>query len=246
MRQLFLVSLAMGLIVAAAAFVVVHDVPDTVEANHSTPGTVDTHIVHAHDDYFHPEPLTGPWPNHNAAMADCQTNSPVHLCNMTVDVGDSVEWWTKSPFHANPHTVTECTDGSFTVCGAAVDPNNPIGDSGVFPGGAVANTLRYGPITFTTPGAYFYRCDLHPGVMVGRISVQAVGTPPAGPPAVGGIARLSAEDAQPGSQTTDSGSGTWLIASAAILVLAVAAGGASVWKRAARRPVESGERTDLD
>ena len=60
MRQLFLVSLAMGLIVAAAAFVMVHDVPDSAEANHSTPGSVDTHIVHAHDDYFHPEPLTGP------------------------------------------------------------------------------------------------------------------------------------------------------------------------------------------
>ena len=56
MRQFFYVSLAMGLIVAAAAFVVVHDVPDSAEANHSTPGTVDTHIVHAHDDYFHPEP----------------------------------------------------------------------------------------------------------------------------------------------------------------------------------------------
>ena len=177
-------------------------------------------------------------------MADCQTNSPVHLCNMTVDVGDSVEWWTKAPFHLNPHTVTECTDGSFTNCGAAVDPNNPIGDSGVFPGGAAVNTLRYGPVTFTTPGAYFYRCDIHPGVMVGRISVQAVGTPPAGPPAVGGIAGLAAQDAQPNSQSTGSGSGTWLIASAAVLALVIVAGGASVW-RTARRPVESSEPPDF-
>jgi plastocyanin len=245
MRQFFLVSLAMGLIVAAAAFVVVHDVPDSAEANHSTPGSVDTHIVHAHDDYFHPEPLTGPWPNHTAAMADCQTNSPAPACNMTVDVGDSVEWWTKAPFHMNPHTVTECTDGSFTNCGAAVDPNNPIGDSGVFPGGAAVNTLRYGPVTFTTPGAYFYRCDIHPGVMVGRILVQAVGTPPAGPPAVGGIAGLAAaEAAQPGSAATDSGSGTWLVASAAVLALVVIAGGASVW-RTARRPVEIKEPPDF-
>ena len=164
---------------------------------------------------------------------------------MTVDVGDSVEWWTKSPFHLNPHTVTECTDGSFTNCGAAVDPANPIGDSGVFPGGAGSNTLRYGPVTFTTPGAYFYRCDIHPAVMVGRISVQAVGTPPAGPPAVGGITGLAAADgAQPSSAATDSGSSTWLIASAAVLALVVVAGGASIWQRAVRRPVESRRATD--
>jgi plastocyanin len=245
MRQLLVIGLAMGLVSAAAVFVLVHDVPGPIEANHSSPGTVDTHIVHAHDDYFHPEPLTPPWADHNAAQADCQAGSPASQCNMTIDVGDSVEWWTKPPFHVNSHTVTECTDGSFTVCGAAVDPANPIGDSGIFPGGAAVNTLRYGPITFTTAGSYFYRCDLHPDVMRGRIVVQTVGTPPAGPPAVGGVVGLSESGESPWSPGMDSGSNSlmWL-GSAAILALVVVAGGASMWKRAVRRPVVADERAD--
>jgi plastocyanin len=245
MRQLLVIGLAMGLVSAAAAFVLVNDVPDSVEGNHSTPGTVDTHIVHVHDDYFHPEPLTGPWANHTAAMADCQMTSPVHLCNMTVDVGDSVEWWTKSPFHVNPHTVTECTDGSFSNCGPAVDPNNPIGDSGPFAGGAAVNTLRYGPVTFTTPGAYFYRCEIHPVTMVGRISVQAIGTPSPGPPAVGGVVGLAEGEGNTSPQDAgDSSGGVWLIAAVGAIALVVAAGGAGLWKRVARRPVEVDDQPD--
>jgi plastocyanin len=246
MRQLLVIGLAMGLVSAAGAFVLVHDVPDSVEANHSTPGSVDTHIVHAHDDYFHPEPLTGPWPNHTAAQTDCQAASPAPQCNMTIDAGDSVEWWTKAPFHVNPHTVTECTDGSFTVCGAAVDPANPIGDSGVFPGGASSNTLRYGPITFATAGSYFYRCDVHPDVMRGRIVVQMVGTPPAGPPAVGGVVGLSNDGGAPASPGMDGGSNgwLWLAGSAAVAVLVIIAGGASLWNRVARRPVEVEDPAD--
>jgi plastocyanin len=223
-------------------------VPETVEANHSTPGTADTHIVHNHDDYYHPEPLTGPWPNHTAAMADCQVASPPPQCNMTIDavVGDSVEWWTKSPFHANPHTVTECTDGSFTTCGASVDANNPIGDSGVLPGGASSNMLEYGPITFTTAGSYYYRCEIHPLTMRGRVVVNAIGTPPAGPPVVGGIAGLSADQAAPASSGMDSGSigSAWLAGSAAVAVLVLIAGGMSLWKRAARRPVNHTDSVD--
>jgi plastocyanin len=92
---------------------------------------------------------------------------------MSIEVGDSVEWWTKSPFHSLPHTVTECTDNTFSNCGADADPTNPIGDSSVFSGGAVANTLRYGPTTFTTEGTFYYYCSIHPDVMRGRVVVAA-------------------------------------------------------------------------
>ena len=167
-------SLAVVLLTAVGIAAVLFGVrSELAEANHSAPGTVDTHIVHVHDDFFHPEPLTGPWADHAAAMADCEVASPPTQCNMNIEVGDSVEWWTKSPFHANAHTVTECTDNTFTTCGASADPANPIGDSGVFAGGAVANTLSYGPITFTTAGTYYYYCAAHPSVMRGSVVVAA-------------------------------------------------------------------------
>ena len=153
-----------------------------VGANHSAPGTVDTHIVHVHDDlaavpttgFFHPEPLT--FADHAAAQAACQAADPAPECDINIETGDSVEWWSKSPFHANSHTVTECTDDTFGTCGAAVDPDNPVGDSGVFVGGAASNTLRYGPVTFNTVGTFYYLCQIHGGVMRGRVVVTAAQT----------------------------------------------------------------------
>ncbi|HEV8574913.1 MAG TPA: hypothetical protein VGR43_09420 [Dehalococcoidia bacterium] len=244
MRQLSFVGLAFGVIAAAAAFVVVHDLPQSAEANHSAPGSADTHIVHVHDNYFHPEPLTGPWADHNAAMTDCQVAGPPPQCDMTIDVGDSVEWWTKSPFAQAPHTVTECTDNTFSTCGAAVAPANPIGDSGVFAGGAVSNTLRYGPITFTAAGTYYYRCDVHLTTMRGRVLVQALTTPPAGDPVVGGSARLIADSADPAKKAFESGSAGSDVALAvvAVAVIVVAVTGAGLWRRAAVRKATLDER----
>src|SRR5688572_26391286 len=90
-------------------------------ADHSAPGTVDTHIVHVHDGastpnsgYYHPEPLTPTWADHTAAETDCLVVDPPAQCDMNVEAGDSVEWWTKDPFHGLPHTVTECTDNTFS------------------------------------------------------------------------------------------------------------------------------------
>jgi plastocyanin len=254
MRQSLVIGLATAMVAAAAAFVVVNDVHELAEANHSAPGAADTHIVHAHDDYFHPEPLTGPWADHTAAQLDCQGAAPMPQCDMAIniEIGDSVEWWTKPPFHANPHTVTECTDGTFAVCGAAVDPANPIGDSGVFAGGAVVNTLRYGPITFTASGTYYYRCDVHPSTMRGRITVtgptptptpEGTPTPHPGtgnPPGVGGIAGLV--NAETGASAPASGSGpgesTIAVAAVATAVVLATIGGLSLWRRALARRVK--------
>ena len=58
---------------------------ELAEANHSAPGTVDTHIVHVHDDFFHPEPLSNPpWLDHTAAQTDCEVASPPAQCNMNI------------------------------------------------------------------------------------------------------------------------------------------------------------------
>ena len=180
MRRLLIIAQALGVVASATAFVAVHDVPEGAEANHSAPGSIDTHIAHVHDNYYHPEPLTGPWPDHAAAQADCQSATPPVQCDMTIEVSDSVEWWTKAPFHSAPHTVTECTDNTFSNCGATADSVNPIDDSGVFPGASV-DAVQYGPITFTTPGTYYYYCSIHPDVMRGRIVVSAQQTPTPSP-----------------------------------------------------------------
>jgi len=223
-------SLAVVLLTAVGITAVLFGVrSELAEANHSTPGTVDTHIVHVHDDFFHPEPLTGPWADHTAAMTDCQTIAPATQCNMNIEVGDSVEWWTKTPFHVNGHTVTECTDGTFTSCSASADPANPIGDSGLFSGGASSNTLRYGPVLFTTTGTFYYRCDAHATVMTGRVVVAAAqqtptpspspiaGSPTASPVSAGTAtptpSGLPAAAQATGGSPGDGGTGwLWLVA----------------------------------
>ena len=102
----------------------------------------------------------------------------------TIHVGDSVRWGdAANPYPgcstgwASLHTVSECTDGTFTNCtdpfgSSDVDPQNPINESG-FKG----SSSTYGPIAFPTAGTYYYYCQLHPGDMRGRVVVQALATP---------------------------------------------------------------------
>ena len=225
---------------------------ELAEANHSAPGTVDTHIVHVHDSaavantgYFHPEPLTPTWADHNAAEADCQVADAPAQCDMNIEAGDSVEWWTKSPFHSLPHTVTECTDNTFSNCSDTADPANPIDDSGIFQGGATTDTLQYGPITFTAPGTYYYRCDVHPDVMRGRVVVAAaqqatpspVPTGTTGPTPTAGVTATPTA-AQPaaapatGGASSDGASWVWLVtALGGLVVVASAAAGLGMLRR---------------
>jgi plastocyanin len=217
---------------------------ELAKANHSVPGTVDTHIVHVHDVYFHPEPLTGPWADHAAAQTQCEVADPPAQCNMNIEVGDRVEWWTKSPFHDQPHTITECTDNSFTNCGAAVDPINPIGDSGQFIGGAASDTIRYGPITFPTAGTFYYQCIIHPATMRGRVVVQAQQTPTptpgattapgstASPTPTQGAAAPAAVPAGGGMPTESGVSAAVILAFVGIALFMASVGG---WLHASRR-----------
>lgn len=134
--------------------------------------------VHVHDDFYHPAGafLVGSSTDHNLAKAACQKASPEAACDAVIAVGDTITWVAPAPLAVNAHSVTECTDGTFSVCGPAVSAANPIGDSGTrSPPPAVAPTgWPYGPITFTIAGVYYYRCEVHPDVMRGRIVVQAL------------------------------------------------------------------------
>ena len=101
----------------------------------------------------------------------------------TIHVGDSVRWGgATNPYPgcstgwAGTHTVSECTDGTFTNCTDPfgthdVDAQNPINESG-FKGSDSTN----GPITFPTAGTYYYYCRLHPADSRGRVVVQALAT----------------------------------------------------------------------
>jgi plastocyanin len=252
MRAFALTLVLVATVVITAGLFAVRS--ELAEANHSSPGTVDTHIVHVHDSaavantgYFHPEPLTPTWADHNAAEADCQVADPPAQCDMNIEAGDSVEWWTKSPFHSLPHTVTECTDNTFSNCSDTADPANPIDDSGIFQGGATQDTLQYGAITFTAPGTYYYRCDVHPDVMRGRVVVAAaqqatpspspVPTGTTGPTPTAGVTATPTA-AQPaaapatGGASSDGANWVWLVtALGGLVVVASAAAGLGMLRR---------------
>lgn len=127
-----------------------------------------TFNAHVHDDYFHPTGSFVPGPGHVTAQALCMQANPDPTCTAAIEVGDSIQWVAPAPLAANPHSVTECTDNTFTVCGAGVAAPNPIEDSGV----------RFQPgwpylVAFNTAGTYYYRCEIHPVTMRGRVQVNA-------------------------------------------------------------------------
>lgn len=226
------VGLAAGLIVAAVVLGVGAR-SETATASHGT------FNVHVHDDYFHPTGSFVPGAAHANAIALCMLPQPDASCTAVIHVapGDSINWVSPAPLAANPHTVTECTDNTFNVCGAAVDPGNPINDSGVrAPPNPGPSGWPYN-VTFPTPGFYYYRCEVHPVVMRGVVQVIANNAPPGG---VGGTAGLidggDAGDIAPRSSSDGTAETTLAMFAAvsAVLVLGSAAGATYAAKRVRR------------
>lgn len=180
--------------------------------------------VHVHDDYYHPAgafAIPGPGTNHPLAQSVCQVANPASACDAQIAVGDSITWVSPSPFATNPHSVTECTDNTFSVCGAGVSAQNPINDSGILnPPMPGPSGWPYGPITFSTAGTYFYRCEVHPATMRGRIIVSS---------SVGGTVDII------GSGLDGDSSSTWVIGAAVALVLLTGTGGVLATQRIRRR-----------
>jgi plastocyanin len=225
-RVLVFLALAAGLVVALPA-------SQPADASHGN------FNVHVHDDYYHPVGafLVSGVTDHGIARAVCETGDPPSDCDAVIHAGDTITWVAPPPLAVNVHTVTECTDNSFSVCGPAVSAGNPIGDSGLRqPPPAVAPTgFPYGPIMFSTPGTYYYRCEVHPAVMRGRVIVLE-------PAAVGGEGAFAgATDAGGAAAPT-----TVAIAAGAagVLVFVVALSGAA-W-RVRRRRARSGEASEAE
>lgn len=81
---------------------------------------------------------------------------------LTINAGESVTWTNNGGLH--------------NVNGAtATFPNNPAG----FGNGAASGSNWTYTFTFNTPGVYQYRCDIHPAMMQGTITVEAANPSPA-------------------------------------------------------------------
>ncbi|MCH8814530.1 MAG: hypothetical protein IH957_05435 [Chloroflexi bacterium] len=72
--------------------------------------------------------------------------------------GDTVQWTQTGVL---PHTVSQCTDGTFTSCAAGFQ-------SPILGGGSGAQFSE----TFNTPGTFFYRCNIHTTTMFGQLVVD--------------------------------------------------------------------------
>lgn len=160
----------------------------------------------------------------------CDASFTNGVCDKTINAGDTVLWKVAS----GVHTVTEC-DSGFAAC-------PPAGgfDSGTLSGGSEFSH------TFASPGVFYYRCDIHPSQMRGKMTVVAQATPTPSPavsatPSASGTAAASSSPApapvRPPSAggAPSGGSGVpWAIlmaAAGALLVL----GSAGLVVRTARR-----------
>jgi len=189
--------------------------------------------VHVHDDFFHPAGafIVGSSTDHSLAAAACEVPSPASTCDAVIYVGDTITWVSPAPLATHLHTVTECTDGSFTVCGAGVAAANPIDDSGSRnPPSPGPSGWPYGPLTFNTAGTYYYRCEVHPSVMRGRVVVLTI--PP--PQVVGGRGEFADAATLPAGRTSGGGdalSPSIIAAIAAGIAALIALGVVALWAR---------------
>ena len=99
----------------------------------------------------------------------CEASFENGVCETTVNVGDSVDWqWVGAALH----TTTEC-GGDLDVCPEPHRWDSPVQVVGTF------------AFVFDSPGTFVYRCQIHPTLMRGKITVlsaeQSTPTPPPAP-----------------------------------------------------------------
>lgn len=189
--------------------------------------------VHVHDDYFHPAGAFGVPTDHTVAKAACQKANPDAACDATIHVGDTITFISPAPLAVNLHSVMECSDNTFGTCSVGADPSNPIGDSGYrSPPSPGPSGWPYATAAFNTVGTFYYRCDIHPDVMRGRIVVQ--------PESVGGIFEI-VDDHQhyPGMDMSGSSDSPWspllmFATGAGVVSIALLAGGLYARRRLPR------------
>ncbi len=231
MRKLIPAGSGVGLLLAGVLVLVASRGDAAVEATHGN------FNVHVHDSYYHPTGAFGVPTNHTLAKAACEAANPDSDCDTVIHVNDTVTWIAPAPIVALPHTVTECTDNTFSVCGASVDPSNPIGDSGTRnpPPATPPSGWPYGAVQFNAVGINYYRCDIHPGTMRGRVLVTLAETTTPLPPAVGGAVGLAGGESAGRDQLGSSGGGSGAGLATALGLAGVVLTGAGVMMMRRRR-----------
>lgn len=89
----------------------------------------------------------------------CNASFQGGVCETMIANGDTVLW---TQTGGAPHTVSQCTDGTFTSCSGGFQ-------SGTLAGGSGATFDE----TFNSDGTFFYRCNIHPSTMRGQIVAGA-------------------------------------------------------------------------
>ncbi len=99
----------------------------------------------------------------------CDSSFQNGVCETTVSVGDTVQWQCVG---SGSHTTTEC-GGDLDACSQPHLWDSPVQTSG--------GTFSF---AFDSAGSFVYRCQVHPSVMRGRVTViggQPTATPSATP-----------------------------------------------------------------
>ena len=90
----------------------------------------------------------------------CDSSFENGVCEREINVGDTVEWqWVGTGLYRASHTTTECA-GDLDTCSGDHLWDSPVQNSGTF-----------GPVTFSSSGTFLFRCQVHPDVMRGKITV---------------------------------------------------------------------------
>ncbi len=106
------------------------------------------------------------------------------VCETDVSAGDTITWSVES----GTHRVVQCADDTFATCPP----------TGGFDGGNFSSGDTFSQ-TFTAPGTYYYKCQIHPSEMRGEIVVAAAATNSPSPAPTGASSGTASPTATAGS-----------------------------------------------
>jgi hypothetical protein len=158
----------------------------------------------------------------------CDSSKIGQVCQTDIQTGDSVTWTVQTG--AGSHTVTQCTDATFSNCGNGFE-------SGILSEGGTFTQ------SFANTGSFYYYCGFHPLQMRGVIVAAQAATPTPSPSSAPGSATPTASagptrspttaglPSTGGAPSTGAGASSWEVLAVALTLLMVGAGGMAAARR---------------